>query len=199
MENVIETIKYRGHEIKMSYDECPMSPEEWEDNELFLVSYNNRELWVVPNGLEDKHDLLCRFSDGIYEDYYVFPVSIFSHSGVQLSFGNRGGWDWSNGWAFILAHKDMCNTKDLAFSAASALLKCWNEYLGGEVYCYEIDESDCAGGYLGLDGYKDAISDAKSIIDTRIMLYKKKFLDRKKIEIKHRIPLEKRKCWTFKD
>jgi hypothetical protein len=79
------------------------------------------------------------------------------------------------------------------------LLEDWNNYLGGEVYCYEIDESDCAGGYLGIDGYNDAIEDARSIIDTRIKWDMKKFLDRKKVEIKHRVPLEKRTCWTFND
>ena len=194
MENVIETIKYRSHEIKMTYDDFPMSPNEWEDDELFLVSYNNRELWVVPKGWENKHDELCRFSDGIFEDYYVFPVAIFSHSGVRLALGNRGGWDWSNGWAFILAKR---NDKNLAYCAAQSLLEDWNNYLEGEVYCYEIDESDCAGGYLGRKGYNDAILDAKSIIDTRINWDKKKFLERKKVELKHRIPLAKRTTWKF--
>jgi hypothetical protein len=194
MENVIETIKYRGHEIKMTYDEFPLSPEEWEDDELFLVSYNNRELYVVPKGWEDKHDLLIRFSDSIYEGYYVYPVAIFSHSVIQLDFGNRSGWDWSNGWAFILAKR---SSKDLADVAAQSLLEDWNDYLVGDVYCYEIDESDCAGGYLGMDGYNDAIEDARSIIDTRIEWDKKKFIERKKVELKHRIPLAKRTTWKF--
>ena len=194
MNNIIETIMYRGHEINMVYDECPISPDEWDNEYAFLVSYNQREFYSVPNDYKDKHDELCRFSNGIYEGYRVFPVAIFSHSGIRLKLGQVGGWDWSNGWAFVLVNNA---DERLALLAAQAVINEWNEYLSGDVYGYEIDESDSCYGFYGSQGYSCAIDEAKAIIDTRIEWDKKKFLERKKVEIKHRIPLAKRTTWKF--
>lgn len=191
-----ETIEYRGREITMFYDEYAESPDTWGNEDMFLVSYNHRELWVVPKYWENNHEALCRCG-GFYEGYYVFPVSIYSHSGVCLTLGNCYGWDYSNGWAFMLIKRERgAWTRAKAMARAERMLEMWNDYLSGHVYGYKTEDDAC-GGYYGEDGYKYAIEDAKACIDYAIKCEQQKFIARKKVELRNRIPMQYRSVWNF--
>lgn len=45
MNKPIEVIKYRGHEIEIFYDELCESPDDWGNDEVFLV-YDHRDFRV---------------------------------------------------------------------------------------------------------------------------------------------------------
>lgn len=196
MNSVKEVIKYRGREISMCYDTDPECPNDWGNDYAFLVSYNRREFCTIPDGWENRHDALCE-CDGFYRGYYVFPVSIYSHSGVALCMGNRGGWDFSNGWAFALVKRDKGSwTREAACKVALSVIEEWNDYLSGNVYGY-ISGDDSCWGYYGDEGYKCAIEDAKACIDYAIKCEQVEFIARKKVELRHRIPMQYRSVWNF--
>ena len=191
-----ETIEYRGREITMFYDEYAESPDTWGNEDVFLVSYNRRELWVVPKYWEYSHDALYECK-GFHEGYYVFPVSIYSHSGLALCMGNRGGWDFSNGWAFMLVKRERGSwTRTDAMKRAEGMLEMWNDYLSGHVYGYKTEDDAC-GGYYGEEGYKCAVEDAKAHIDYVINQEQKAFIERKKVELRNHIPMQYRTTWNF--
>ena len=64
------------------------------------------------------------------------------------------------------------------------------------VYGYITDNDQC-DGYYGEAGYQEMIDEACDSIDREIEREKAKFFARKKIEIKHRIPYDKRTVYQF--
>ena len=40
-----ETIEYKGHTIEIDYDETPYSPDEWGNEDMFIV-YDHRQFYV---------------------------------------------------------------------------------------------------------------------------------------------------------
>lgn len=93
-----------GYEAKyLTQDDDYESPEEWGDNNLFLVNYH-RDFEVTRDDIITKDDVINwyrgDFSD--YEDedenipdhipqndkYWIFSLSMLSHSGVRLYLGN---------------------------------------------------------------------------------------------------------------
>lgn len=186
-----EVIYYKGRKITTYYDENPFSPQEWDDNDRFLVAWH-RDFFIPRKGF-----MMTDFQDyegGEFKGYHVFPVAIGIHSGMWLELGTRRDWDISNGWCYILVRND----RDLeqAKFEAKDLLAQWNDYLGGSVYGYYTDDDQC-GGYYGEAGYKEMIDEACDNIDMAIKREKEAFFKRKKIEIKHRIPYDKRTVYSF--
>ena len=74
----------------------------------------------------------------------------------------------------------------------------YNDYLTGNVYGYRIidpedeDENiDSCWGFLG-DYEKWCLPEARSVVDVQVEVKRRKQQERKKTEIRHRVPLEKR-------
>ena len=188
-----EIINYRGVDIHIYYDEDPQSPNEWGDEERFIV-YDHRQ-FCVKRKYFDPTDIYEHTSETkrmFYDGFFVFPLYAYIHSGVSLSL-SRGydRWDTSlNGFVLIKREKG-CYTKDAAYKAAEAIVDEWNEYLSGEVYGYDSSCGSCWGFY-GKSGLEQLIDEAKSEIDYKLAKNVKKYFDRKKVEIKNRVPYEKR-------
>ena len=113
-----------------------------------------------------------------FNDYYIFPVYAYIHSGVSLSLSSFScPWDTSIS-GFVLVDKNSFKniTEDKAKEYAEGLIDDWNKYLSGEIYCYEIYKEtkcdccghverefiECVGGYYDEEQCEE---DAKDIID----------------------------------
>lgn len=169
-------IKYK---LKIERDEFSESPDQWRDNNLFLV-YDHRQFDVrrdgfhprdIFNHLNAKNKVeksettfngkytVEEYSDDlnpIYENYWIFNVDAYIHSGVVLSLANNRDfpdrqWDIST-TGYILVTKEFnpsnkdipCNEEE-AENYAEGLIETWNKYLSGEVYGYQIIKETTCG------------------------------------------------------
>lgn len=133
----MEDIEYKGYTIKLEQDECPDSPDNWGNTDVFLV-YDHRDFTVKRDGFEPrkvfehinaKEPLKENYTDDDefnmdYNDYaesidlalkecFIFPVDAYIHSGVHLSLaGTRDypdrRWDVST-TGFVIVDKKEWN------------------------------------------------------------------------------------------
>lgn len=200
MDNIQE-LDYKNYKIKIVYDESAESPEEFGDDNLFLVGYH-RDFWVdrkktkynkesgqritIDNGISQGLAQSI-FNNGKYEDsspcyeakeylkkYHIFALSAYIHSGVSLYLGNHKVCQWDScqvGLVFVA--KSEWKRKDKALKIAEGLVESWNDYLSGQVYGFQVldseeNEIDSCYGFYGDEGLKDAIQEAKSNIDYQV-------------------------------
>jgi hypothetical protein len=179
--NLIETIQYKGHEIKVCYDTNASSPDEWGNDDMFLV-YDHRDFAIERDGF-DPQDIFYAMGENkpLYKGYFYFPVYAYIHSGVALSLGRseypfNDGWDVSfRGFALIKRQKGLSYRRKKAYEIVKSLIEEWNQYLSGDVYGYTSDCGSCWDFY-GEEGKQDMIKQAKDEIDYKIERSKKSIL-----------------------
>jgi hypothetical protein len=139
-----------GYEARyLVQDNSPTNPDEWEDDNLFLVNYH-RDFWVEKKDLVTKEDMQRLYQGHKIKqqkDYWVFPVDTYSHgiATLQLLGGFKGKLPQgherfdvsSNGAIFI--KKSEASSKKKAEKIAKSRLELWNQYSTGEVYGTVID------------------------------------------------------------
>jgi len=115
-----------------------------EDDDLFPVNYH-RDFEIKRDKIITKDTVvdIYRGNDtehvlDIKKQYWIFPMSMLSHSGVWLSLGSGfacdgGGWDTSH-VGLLLVSKREWKTRELALKAATAHIGEWNCVLSGDVY-----------------------------------------------------------------
>jgi hypothetical protein len=203
MEEAIEKINYKGKIIETFYDFNPLSPEDWRNDELFLV-YDHRDFTVKVKGF-DPEDIFQYFQENpkkvLYEGYFVFPVYAYIHTGVCLSLG-RDSYPFTCRWdtsfrGFVLCKKQKgCYTSKKAYDLAEGLIEEWNQYLSGDVYGYNSEVGSCWGFY-GKSGYNQMIDEAKSEIDYAEKKAVKNHIVKVKEQIKSKVPFIYRKQFVF--
>lgn len=195
MENVY-TEKYKGCVVEICPDgEISESPNEWGDDNLFLVHYH-RDFEVKRDEIITQNEVgalitgdLERFDDGngyfknemkeIKKKYYWFPVDAYIHSGICLSLA--GGFHGRlpqgherfdvSSVGLILASKKEFKTKAKAEKGARGLLDTWNDYLSGNIYGFMTrDEKndytiDSCCGFYGDYENSGILEEARGSID----------------------------------
>lgn len=168
-----ETIEYKDLKINIEQDDLPQSPNDWDDEELFLVAFH-RQFSVERQGFskQDVADIFSKEPESdnykeITEKYHVFPLVAYIHSGVSLALANEGkfvdiNFDTSQLGA-VFVSKAMEASCDAARDAARELVNTWNQYLEGDVWGYVVKDKDgndlsSCWGYYGKD---EAIAAAK--------------------------------------
>ena len=202
--NLLETINYRDHEIKIYRDDNADSPNNWDCTSAFLL-YNHRNFATSPHGVDPRktEEVFDVWTEGaeiyVFEgiEYWIFPVHSYIHSGVSLYLSRNQarnsdpmGFDVSFK-GFCLINSDEFNDSMSAKVEAEKLINAWNEYLSGDIYGYVSDAGSCWGFY-GEDGKKQMISDAKNEIDSLILNNQRKRQRMLKTFILHNVPIEKR-------
>ena len=235
MENVHEE-NYQGLTIKVSQDDDVQGPQEWGDDNIFLVAYHRdfsvdaprktlpKEQWTISdhksvctecgqrnftsskeNGntcgrcgrnsridkvfhketkgkpMFSKNELIAFLQKRTYDynfdfkAFHVFPLEAYIHSGVSLALSHEGNfpdrrWDVSQLGAVLIA-KTEARTNAKARKMAQGYIETWNDYLSGNVYGYQIEDTEgneiesCWGFYGEYDSQGGALSEAKSVID----------------------------------
>lgn len=142
-----------------------------QDDELFLVNYH-RDFWVEKKDIVSQ-DEICNWHKGRtipqQKQYYILPLACLVHSGVWLKagwgdfMGDPQGWDTSHVGAIFISKGIAKNIKK-AESLAEGLVKDWNDYLEGNVFCVVTEyynknkkpiDYDICGGFLGLESVKE--------------------------------------------
>lgn len=158
-----ENVEYKGHTIRVQHDEVDYGPDEWGNTDLFLTG-NHRQFWVE----RDTPDNI--------EEYDVFPLEAYIHSGVALALGGspEAGsfpdrmWDVScvgNVYVNKEAFKGVDTRK-----AAKSLVEQWNQYLSGDIWYIEIRDSEGeeVESLGGIYGYEVAVKEAVQYIENRL-------------------------------
>lgn len=206
----IEVIKYKGFDIEIHQDEDYQSPDEWEDENVFLVGFHrqftiNREGFsegIVGNILnKGKHedDSINEEARDIMQKYHCFLLTAYIHSGVSLSVDSQK-WPYNDRWdssamGMVFIAKEEAKTRPKAKKMAESLVKEWNHYLSGEVYGYNIEGVDGGScwGYYGDYNDSGMLDEAKDNIDRQIKANIKDNDNRLKSILKNHIPIQYRK------
>ena len=193
----VKTINYKGYDIDKNVDEQAEAPDQWGNEDLFLV-YDHRGFTIERKGYDptDIYEHCMETKKWFYEGYYVFPVYAYIHSGVVLSLGNdsypfNDQWDVSmKGFILVKRMKGWSWQRNKAKEIAPYLITEWNQYLSGDIY-YEANES--CGGFYGHDFENNGLLEyARNAIDCYIDSQMKDRLEKLKAYIKNHVPLEKR-------
>ena len=123
---------YKGYRIRITPDENPESPDEWGDDDIFLI-YHHRQFTIERDGF-DVHEI-------DKDKYYIFPVEAYIHSGISLRLftGTKHCKFDSSVSGYVLVRKVVFSEED-SIKAAESLISDWNMYLRGEVYGYIIEK-----------------------------------------------------------
>lgn len=192
--NLIETIEYKGKKIEIFYDQDATSPDEWGNNDNFLV-YDHRQFNVERAGYRPREifDHMNETKKMFFDGYHVFVLYAYIHSGVSLSLG-RGGYPFNDRWdvsstGYVLVKREKGTWRRAqALKQAQFIVDDWNTYLGGEVYGYNSDSGSCWGFY-GPEGLKQMIEEAKNEIDYDLKQVQKSHFEQLKKWILNRVPL----------
>ena len=201
MEEAIETIEYKGFKINIFRDEDARSPDDWGDENVFLVHYH-RDFEVRRDELITEDELTDWYNGKKIEkqkQYHLFLTKTYIHSGVVLALEESGKmfpderWDVSRCGCVLVSKKEV-RTKKKAYQLAEGLVKTWNDYLSGSVYGYIIDGlEDSCWGFYGDFETSGIIEEAKVSVDYAIDKAMKKHGKKLKAYIKNNVSLEKRK------
>lgn len=145
----IEEFTHHGKVIHIYPDTYPISPNDWEDDSLFLITTNNRYFSNQRKGFT-----LDKARDGDYKrDYHCLPLYAYIHSGIALSLGN-GSYPftcpWDSGQIGFVLVKKRYGFRNIR-KAAESLVQEWNQYLNGDVWGFRIFEEGENGDLEELD------------------------------------------------
>jgi len=197
MENKIETIEYKGYEIETFYDQDAMSPNEWDNEDVFIV-HDHRQFDVRREGF-NPNNLFENMQENkkLYDGYWIFPLYAYIHSGVSLSLGRNAypfndRWDVSfSGFVLVKRQKNWSWKEDQAYKIAESKVDLWNLYLSEQVYGYTSEVGGCWGFY-GDEGEKQMIEEAKNEIDYEIKKKQTNHFNKLKVLIRNKVPYENR-------
>lgn len=174
--------KYNGFDIEIHHYEDYYGPNDWDMLGQFYHwhrRYNMAEDAVNIRRYEPD-EIEKMLSDSIY-----IPVYMYDHSGITINTtGFSCSWD-SGQVGFYVVSKDKVRKeygvkriskklKEKVIEILTGEISTWDNYYTGEVYEFRVVDPnteeciDACGGYYGDDGLKDAIAEAKAIIDHRI-------------------------------
>lgn len=199
----------KKYQLKIEQDHDDMnSPDTWEDYSVFLVAFH-RDFWVERKGFgkeicqavmnEEWSDEEQRIeAEEIRDNYYVFGLEAYIHSGVVLALSQEGNfpdrrWDVSQ-LGVVFVAKSEGKTKPEARKMAQGLIETWNMYLAGDVWMYTIEDEkgevvDVSSGFFGREAAEEAGHETLKELRDREQA---KHLQKVKAQIKNRVPLEKR-------
>jgi len=210
MNEAIETINYKNYTIKIYPDYDAMSPDEWNNEYVFLVGYHD-DFWVDKKEFITKDEAI-RLAENdidkedtklkqIKKDYHIFGLEAYIHSGVSLYLSYEGNcpdrkWDVCQlGLVFVKRTETKSRIK--AKKIAENLLETWNDYLSGNVYGHRVidnngNEIHSCWGFYGDYNKSGLLDDAKDMIEYDIEQKQKQKQNKLKALIKNNVPINKR-------
>ena len=222
----INSIEYKGMTIQICYDLNADSPREWDN--VGTIYSNHRD--YNPDGhkideIENEEGELV--SEELDRKFIWLPIYYYEHSGLTVStkrdYPYNDGWDsglfgiiavekerWrkEQGWKAITKER-----REQILRSLEGEIETFDSYCRGEVYGFVVEdeegeEIDACGGYYGDEGMKDAIYDAKNIVECELERRKKeeriammdalkKHIAKRKGQIKAHAPLYARAAFKF--
>lgn len=202
-----EDIYYKGYKIKIRPDEDSESPDDWRDDNLFLV-YDHRQFYVeragfapqsiyhylyAKNIVESGDDVDSNYKEELesyyeYGNFHIFLVEAYIHSGVSLSlFSGTKQCRWDSSISrYILASKEEFESEEVAKNAAEGLIETWNQYLCRDVWRFIIEKPNTT--------YSISKDDLEKILDENNYIDKDEFYN---IAMEDQDWEEVDSCWGF--
>lgn len=126
------------HYCVVWYDEYVDSPRNWWDSTKFCIRPHRR--YNFPNELNYDWDSAAEDAGKLYEEYYIFELDCYIHSGITFSLSGCGiqcRFDTSKNCGFIAVPKTIewaVYSEEEAKRLASSALETYNQWLNWEVY-----------------------------------------------------------------
>lgn len=176
--DTIEEKRIGNYLIEIFPDESDDSPNDWGDEERFLV-FDHRQFYVERKGFDPREIFM---NGGKVKGFFVFNCYAYIHSGVALSVGDHSfpdaRWDVSSTGYWLVKREKGTWTRDAAFKAAQSLCDTWNQYLSGDVYGFKVSKiTTCDKGHeheeeiescWGFYGQEECMKEAESIVEFEI-------------------------------
>jgi hypothetical protein len=180
----IKVIEYRGHHIKICYDEDPLNPRTDWDNPSTMICFHKRYRLgdtkiprIDPSEFDNWDEIeayLCKKEGAVI----ILPLCLYDHSGISMSIGTASDWDLGQ-IGFIYATRAQILewfmrkrlSKNLLEQVEASLrseVKIYNQYLKGEVFRFDITGPNCDDSGGGFFDQEDMVNETKACIDARI-------------------------------
>jgi hypothetical protein len=155
--------EYKGYTIRIEHDNDPIPPSDWESAAMIVSHHRDFEM----------NTDLTTAKDFPHNEWWKFPLYLYSHSGVALSLDNthypfNDVWDsCQSGFVFVKRSEMKAPKKQSATQVARGYVDAWNAYLSGECLGYVIEDTDgevvdsCWGFY---DPMEYVLSEAKEAV-----------------------------------
>ena len=119
---------YKNYAYSITQNNFAEYPDAYSDD-LFLI-YDHRDFSVKRKDFKPS-DIAENPKD--YNDFFIYPVFAYIHSGVSLSLSHNGDrWDTSMR-GYVLVNKSEFNEENARVGALN-LIEEWNMYFSGDIY-----------------------------------------------------------------
>lgn len=189
--NIHQTEEYKGFKIEICYDDEAESPREWDN--LGTIYTNNLRHNFDGKSVKDlvrecgyNPDNFDQIPFHIFSEKYVWAkVYAYEHSGMTVRVCENNPYPdpmWDSYLLGVVAVSKEKVRKEYGWKRVSPQrekfvigvmtreIETLDQYLTGEVYGYVVtneegEETDSCWGYFGDEGIKQALEEAKSVID----------------------------------
>lgn len=210
-----ESIDYKGMTIKVCYDENADSPREWDN--LGTIYSNNRNYNLDNHDIDELLDEDGELNEKELSKYFIWlPVYAYEHSGITVSTGHGYPYNdrWDSGLFGIIAVSKERVRKEYGWKKITeerrkriekyldGEIEVLDMYFTGEVYGFVSEDEDgeqidSCWGFYGDEGIKEAIEEAKSVIDCELRRRLSSHLAKRKAQIKSHAPFYARTAFAF--
>ena len=199
----LETETYKGHEIKIEQDLDPESPREWDN--LCIIHVAHQHYNIGDKNYNDYESIRAAEREAKRNGDLVLPLYMYNHSGITIAlapFSCR--WDSGQVGFVQVPRKAMMEEfgkklftsqlKQKGRKIAEGEVETFDIYIRGDVCGFAVDdgEESCYGFY----SIKDAMDEAKSIVDYMVKKAKEKHCEQLKTWIKNKVPFEYRTTFS---
>ncbi len=203
MSELIKEVEYKGCSIKIYQDEDAQSPDEWSNEDLFIV-YDHRDFTIERKGFDPREifENTQETQSMMFDGYHVFVLNAYIHSGVSLSLARdrypfTDQWDVSTtGYVLVKKQKGWSLRRSKSYQIAQSLVDEWNQYLSGDIYGFQSEDEDgkdidSCWGFYGHDFEKNGLLNdhARPSIDSYLKDRMAKRTEQVKRMIKNHVPL----------
>lgn len=109
------------------------NPSDFMEDEAFVVAFH-RNFHVTRDGISSFRDV-----ESVADQYHLFPLSAYIHSGVRIYLGTHMVCEWdSGGVGYVMAKKSEISAEE-AEQKAKWIVEAWNTYLSGDVWWVRLE------------------------------------------------------------
>jgi len=170
MNDIIETIEYKGYKIELCYDTFPDDPRKTWDNFGFMACFHKRyQLGDEHSFLEPQE--LMDWIEANKDKIYYLPLYVYEHGNITIKTSPFSCRFDSGQVGFIYMTKETAEKEGITepYEALEAEVKTYDAYISGQTYGAMILDSegevvDSQFGYIG--DTDEVIKEAKGMIDT---------------------------------
>jgi hypothetical protein len=217
--DTVETVEYKGYQIRIVQDQDPEDPREWDNLGRMLCAHKRYRLgdslsqaapdW--PRGWVQCYSSWGEVEKAIYDELgavVCLPLYMYDHGGISI--GTSRTWPYNCPWdsgqvGYIYATKTDVLTEfghkrlssKLRQKVTDILLSevdTYNRYVTGQVYGYVVEdkEGEFVDSCFGFYDLEHVMDEAKAVVNWEIKERTRKHVEQVKAWIRNKVPLDHR-------